>query len=120
MSRNVPKKRWVAPEIAEVRQGRVPEGRTYLQAASYAHKHGIPWKELRRNTCQWFWTAAEDAALLAGNIVPNRSWESIRQHKEVLGIPRAAKPRFTDFQEFNEKNRNSFKVIRRSSDGGQL
>lgn len=111
MSRNVPKKRWLAPEIAEVRRGRVPEGRTYLQAASYAHKHCIPWKELRKNTCNWWWTESEDALLLDGKIVPNRSWESIRQHKEKLGIPREAKPRFSDFRAFNEKRKNNNPVI---------
>jgi hypothetical protein len=107
MSRNVPKKRWLGPEIEAVKQGIVPEGRTYLQAASYAHKHGIPWKELRKNTCNWWWTPAEDNILLAGKIVPNRSWESIRQHKEKLGIPREAKPRFSDFRAFNEKRKNN-------------
>ena len=107
MSRNVPKRRWLDTEILKVKQGEVPEGRTYLQAASYAHKHNIPWKELRKNTCNWWWTEAEDAILLDGKIVPNRSWESIRQHKEKLGIPREAKPRFSDFCAFNEKRKNN-------------
>ena len=113
MSRKVPKKKWLGWEIAQVEKGLVPEGRTYLQAASYAHKHNIPWKELRKNTCKWWWTEAEDAVILSGNIVPNRSWESIRQHKEVLGIPREAKPRYSDFVEFNEGRSNNINVIPR-------
>lgn len=120
MSRNVPKKRWLASEIADVRRGKVPEGRTYLQAASYAHKHGIPWKELRKNTCNWWWTESEDALLLDGKIVPNRSWESIRQHKEKLGIPREAKPRFSDFREFNERRKsNKINIIPRGKSSAQ-
>ncbi len=119
MSRNVPKRRWLDTEILEVQRGNVPEGRTYLQAASYAHKHNIPWKELRKNTCKWWWTPAEDAVLMSGNIVPNRSWESIRQHKEALGIPRSAKPRFSDFKAFNEKNRNAINIIHRGKPNAQ-
>ena len=119
MSRNVPKRRWLDTEIAAVMRGEVPEGRTYLQAASYAHKHNIPWKELRKATCQWWWTESEDIALRAGKVVPNRSWESIRQHKEALGIPRSAKPRFADFKAFNEKNSNSINIIHRSKPNAQ-
>lgn len=99
MSRNVPKKRWQPNEIELVMQGIVPQGRTYLQAASYAHKHDIPWKEIRRNVCKWWWRPEEEALLLKGQVPPNRSWESIRQHKEKMGIPRAEKPRFADFKE---------------------
>lgn len=119
MSRNVPKRRWLDTEIAAVMRGEVPEGRTYLQAASYAHKHNIPWKELRKATCQWWWTESEDIALRAGKIAPNRSWESIRQHKEALGIPRSAKPRFSDFKAFNEKNSNNINIIHRSKPNAQ-
>lgn len=100
MSKNVPKRRWLAYEIAAVNEGRVPEGRTYLQAASYAHKHGIPWKELRKNVCMWWWRPEEDAILLKGGIVPNRSWEAIRRHKEKLGIPFESAPRFSDFKDY--------------------
>lgn len=100
MSRNVPKRRWTADEITAVKQGDVPEGRTYLQAASYAHKHNIPWKELRKTKCDWWWRPEEDAVILKGGIVPNRSWEAIRRHKEKLGIPFENAPRFSDFKEF--------------------
>lgn len=99
MSRNVPKKRWTEDEIACVRVGQVPEGRTYLQAASYAHKHDIPWKELRRGVCKWWWRPDEEEMLLKGEVPPNRSWEGIRQHKEKMGIPRADKPRLADYKE---------------------
>lgn len=102
MSRNVPKKKWTATEIDTVKKGLVPDGRTYLQAASYAHKHGIPWKELRRDICKWWWRPEEEALLLKGVIPPNRSWESIRQHKEKMGIARADKPRFADYKEFHK------------------
>lgn len=100
MSRNVPKKRWLADEIEAVKRGEVPEGRTYLQAASYAHKHNIPWKELRQKTCKWWWRPEEDAAILAGQIVPNRSWEAIRLHKREMGLPYSASPRYSDFKEY--------------------
>ena len=40
--KGVKKYYWVAEDIALVKRGIVPEGRTYIQAASYAHKHGIP------------------------------------------------------------------------------
>lgn len=100
MSKNVPKRRWLAEEIAAVEEGRVPPTRTYLQAASYAHKHDIPWKELRKKTCEWWWRPEEEALLLEGKIVPNRSWESIRLHKRDMGIPYLHAPRFKDFKEF--------------------
>lgn len=100
MSRNVPKRRWTDDEINAVKQGDVPEGRTYLQAASYAHKHNIPWKELRKSKCDWWWRPEEDTVILKGGIVPNRSWEAIRRHKEKLGIPFANAPRFSDFKAF--------------------
>lgn len=117
MSRNVPHRRWTDTEKKCVECGDVPEGRTYLQAASYAHKHGIPWKELRKGKCKWFWSPTEDAALLAGNVVPDRSWESIRQHKELLGIPREAKPRYSDYVEFSKYNKTAPKVILRNKNG---
>lgn len=109
MSRNVPKRRWKAEEIAAVMEGDVPDGRTYLQAASYAHKHNIPWKELRKNKCKWWWRPEEDIILRRGDIVPNRSWESIRQHKEILGIPREAKPRYSDYLDYVDKVKNAHK-----------
>lgn len=99
MSRNVPKKKWQPAEIEAVKQGLVPEGRTYLQAASYAHKHDIPWKELRKAICTWWWRPEEEELLRKGMVPPNRTWESIRQHKEKMGIPRADKPRFADYKE---------------------
>lgn len=99
MSRNVPKKKWQPCEIDLVKSGLVPEGRTYMQAASYAHKHGIPWKELRKVTCKWWWRPEEEAILREGKIPPNRTWESIRQHKEKMGIPRPNAPRYSDYKE---------------------
>lgn len=102
MSRNVPKKKWLVDEIELVMKGIVPDGRTYLQAASYAHKHGIPWKELRRPLCKWWWRPEEEALLLKGLVPPNRTWESIRQHKQKMGIPREGKPRFADFKEVHK------------------
>lgn len=100
MSRNVPKKRWTEPEIACVRRGDVPEGRTYLQAASYAHKHNIPWKELRRDRGEWWWRPDEDELLHKGGIPEGRTWEAIRQHKDRIGIPRDASPTYEDFKEY--------------------
>lgn len=97
MSRNVPHKRWIKSEIDKVKQGEVPAGRTYLQAASYAHKHNIPWKELRRKVCAWWWREDEVAMVAKGKIVPNRSWESIRKQKDKMGIPPAKAPRYSDF-----------------------
>lgn len=107
MSRNVPKKKWQPDEIEAVQRGLVPDGRTYLQAASYAHKHGIPWKELRKSICMWWWRPEEELLLRAGKIVPNRSWESIRQHKEKIGIPRSDKPRFSDYKEFHKDEKSN-------------
>lgn len=86
MSRNALKKKWTAEEIEVVKRGHVPEGRTYLQAASYAYVHGIPWNELRKETCEWWWRPEEEALLRAGKIPPKRSWNAIRLHKKKLGL----------------------------------
>lgn len=99
--KGVKKNYWVAEDIALVKRGIVPEGRTYIQAASYAHKHGIPWKELRRKVCAWWWRPEEEDKLRNGIIPPNRSWQSIRQRKNKLGIPSSAAPVKEDFEKLN-------------------
>lgn len=99
--KGVKKNYWVAEDIALVKQGIVPEGRTYIQAASYAHKHGIPWKELRRKVCAWWWRPEEEDKLRNGIIPPNRSWQAIRQRKNKLGIPSSAAPVREDFDKLN-------------------
>lgn len=99
--KGVKKNYWVAEDIALVKRGIVPEGRTYIQAASYAHKHGIPWKELRRKVCTWWWRPEEEDKLRNGIIPPNRSWQSIRQRKNKLGIPSSAAPVKEDFEKLN-------------------
>lgn len=95
--KGVKKNYWVAEDIALVKRGIVPEGRTYIQAASYAHKHGIPWKELRRKVCAWWWRPEEEDKLRNGLVPPNRSWQAIRQRKNKLGIPSSAAPTREDF-----------------------
>jgi len=99
--KGVKKNYWVAEDIALVKQGIVPEGRTYIQAASYAHKHGIPWKELRRKVCDWWWRPEEEDKLRNGIVPPNRSWQAIRQRKNKLGIPSSAAPVREDFDKLN-------------------
>jgi len=99
--KGVKKNYWVAEDIALVKRGIVPEGRTYIQSASYAHKHGIPWKELRRKVCAWWWRPEEEDKLRNGIIPPNRSWQSIRQRKNKLGIPSSAAPVKEDFEKLN-------------------
>lgn len=99
--KGVKKNYWVAEDIALVKRGIVPEGRTYIQSASYAHKHGIPWKELRRKVCDWWWRSEEEDKLRNGIIPPNRSWQAIRQRKNKLGIPSSAAPVREDFDKLN-------------------
>ncbi len=99
--KGVKKNYWVVEDIALVKQGIVPEGRTYIQAASYAHKHGIPWKELRRKVCDWWWRPEEEDKLRNGIVPPNRSWQAIRQRKNKLGIPSSAAPVREDFDKLN-------------------
>lgn len=99
--KGVKKNYWVAEDIALVKKGIVPEGRTYIQSASYAHKHGIPWKELRRKVCAWWWRPEEEDKLRNGLVPPNRSWQSIRQRKNKLGIPSSAAPVREDFDKLN-------------------
>lgn len=99
--KGVKKKYWVAEDIALVKRGIVPEGRTYIQSASYAHKHGIPWKELRRKVCAWWWRPEEEDKLRNGLVPPNRSWQAIRQRKNKLGIPSSAAPVREDFEKLN-------------------
>lgn len=99
--KGVKKNYWVAEDIALVKRGIVPEGRTYIQSASYAHKHGIPWKELRRKVCAWWWRPEEEDKLRNGLVPPNRSWQSIRQRKNKLGIPSSAAPVREDFEKLN-------------------
>lgn len=97
MTRNVPKKKWEDWEIEKVKEGDVPDGRTYLQAASYAYVHGIPWKKLRASVCKWWWKPEEEEILKKGEVPPNRSWHAIRLHKKKLGIPNDARPIREDY-----------------------
>lgn len=83
-------KRWTPEEKAAVAQGQVPEGRTYAQAAAYAHAHGIAWKELRAPTNAWYWSEEEKDMLARGEIPPGRTEAACRQARRAFGIK--AKP----------------------------
>lgn len=102
--KGVKKNYWVPEDIALVKKGIVPEGRSYIQSASYAHKHGIPWKELRRKVCDWWWRSEEEDKLRNGIVPPNRTWHAIRQRKIKLGIPSSAAPVKEDFDKLNNRD----------------
>lgn len=82
------RRRWRPEEIELVNKGIVPEGRTYAQAAVYAHAHGIPWKELRAKDNTWYWKDEEKEMLARGEIPPGRSETACVQARRLFGIER--------------------------------
>lgn len=79
-------KNWTDDEIKAVREGNVPEGRTYAQAAAYAHAHGIPWKELRAKKSKWFWSDTEKEMLAHDEVPPGRTEAACIQARRIFGI----------------------------------
>ena len=92
-------KRWTDEEIAEVKAGRVPKGRTYAQAAAWAYNHGSKWSDLKKEDT-WHWSGAEKRMLSEGRIPPGRSECAGIQAARIFGIKyRPAKLSRAELQE---------------------
>jgi len=88
-------KKWIEDEIKAVKKGKVPEGRTYAQAAAYAHAHGIPWRELRAKDSKWFWSEEEKEALARDEIPPGRTEAACIQARRIFKIKAARDGRYS-------------------------
>lgn len=85
--------RWTDAEIAQLKKGYIPEGRTLGAARAFAFQHRITFKlaDSRRKD----WTAEEDALLSKGEVPANRTYAACRVRAYKLGIvfdPRANIP----------------------------
>lgn len=83
-------KPWTEDEDILIRQGEVPEGRTYNQAATHAYRLGVPWAKLRRAgaTAKRWWTDDEKKKLAEGHTLPEgRTLEACRQATRLFNIP---------------------------------
>ena len=100
--KGVSKNYWVGRRHCLVKRGIVPEGPvSYIQSASYAHKHGIPWKELVGKSAPGGGVPRKKISCVMAIVPPNRSWQAIRQRKNKLGIPSSAAPVREDFDKLN-------------------
>lgn len=79
-------KKWTEAEDSLVRQGKLPEGRTYAQCASHAHAQGIDWAAVRMEANFHYWTAHELDQLREGKIPQGRTVEACRQARRLYGI----------------------------------
>lgn len=79
-------RKWQKEDIELVKQGKVPEGRSYAQAAAYAHAHGIAWGKLRAKDNKWYWKPEEKEMLARGEIPPGRSEAACVQARRLFKI----------------------------------
>lgn len=97
--------KWTRKELNQIAKGKVPPGRTYHQAATRAHKLGIPWGELRKDmTGRW---DSDDKVLLAGDIPNGRTWEAIRHRKNKLGLGKEDHPTYEEFQRLPKRKKHA-------------
>lgn len=97
--------KWTKKELNQIAKGKVPPGRTYHQAATRAHKLGIPWGELRKDmTGRW---DSDDKVLLAGDIPKGRTWEAIRHRKNKLGLGKEDHPTYEEFQQLPKRKKHA-------------
>lgn len=100
-------RKWTKKELNQIAKGKVPEGRTYHQAATRAHKLGIPWGELRKDmTGRW---DSDDEVLLSGQIPKGRTWEAIRHRKNKLGLGKEDRPTYEEFQQLPRRRKHGKK-----------
>lgn len=97
--------KWTKKELNQIAKGKVPPGRTYHQAATRAHKLGIPWGELRKDVSgRW---DSDDKVLLAGDIPKGRTWEAIRHRKNKLGLGKEDHPTYEEFQRLPKRKKHA-------------
>lgn len=97
--------KWTRKELNLIAKGKVPPGRTYHQAATRAHKLGIPWGELRKDVSgRW---DSDDKVLLAGDIPKGRTWEAIRHRKNKLGLGKEDRPTYEEFQRLPKRKKHA-------------
>lgn len=100
-------RKWTSKELNQIAKGKVPPGRTYHQAATRAHKLGIPWGELRKDVSgRW---DSDDKILLSGEIPKGRTWEAIRHRKNKLGLGKEDHPTYEEFQRLPRRRKNGKK-----------
>jgi hypothetical protein len=100
-------RKWTKKELNLIAKGKVPPGRTYHQAATRAHKLGIPWGELRKDVSgRW---DSDDKILLSGEIPKGRTWEAIRHRKNKLGLGKEDHPTYEEFQRLPRRRKNGKK-----------